>query len=88
MKQTDRPNVSFILADQLKWSALWTHLEIGIVTPALHRLASEGVRFERAITPHPLWTPARTSVMTSRYPHSTRCRLNETLMPSNETHAF
>ena len=62
--------------------------EIGIETPSLERLASEGVRFENPITPHPLCVPARTSVMTGRYPHSTGCRRNETLMPENEQHAF
>jgi len=62
--------------------------EIGIETPTLERLADDGVRFEHAITPHPLCVPARTSVMTGRYPHSTGCRRNETLMPENEQHAF
>jgi arylsulfatase A-like enzyme len=45
--------------------------EIGIDKPSLERLAEEGVRFHNAITPHPLCVPARTSVMTGRYPHST-----------------
>jgi len=62
--------------------------EIGIETPTLERLAAEGVRFDTAITPHPLCVPARTSMMTGRYPHSTGCRRNETLMPTDEQHAF
>jgi arylsulfatase A-like enzyme len=85
-KQT--PNVLFIMADQMKATILRMYSEIGIETPSLERLASEGVRFEHAITPHPLCVPARTSVMTGRYPHSTGCRRNETLMPENEQHAF
>lgn len=76
------------MADQMKASILRMYSEIGIETPSLERLASEGVRFEHAITPHPLCVPARTSVMTGRYPHSTGCRRNETLMPENEQHAF
>lgn len=62
--------------------------EIGIEAPVLEKLAGEGVRFEHAITPHPLCVPARTSMMTARYPHSTGCRRNETLMPASELHAF
>ncbi len=76
------------MADQMKWSILRMYSEIGIETPALEKLAAQGVRFETAITPHPLCVPARTSVMTSRYPHSTGCRRNETLMPAGEVHAF
>lgn len=88
MTGADRPNVLFIMADQMKWSILRMYSEIGIETPALERLAAQGVRFETAITPHPLCVPARTSVMTARYPHSTGCRRNETLMPDSEVHAF
>ncbi len=78
----------FIVADQMKWSALRMYSEIGVVTPSLERLAERGVTYRHAITPHPLCVPARTSMMTGRYPHSTGCRRNETLMPSSETHAF
>ncbi len=89
MPANSTPNVLFIMADQMKASILRMYSsEIGIETPTLERLADEGVRFEHAITPHPLCVPARTSVMTGRYPHSTGCRRNETLMPENEQHAF
>ena len=89
MTTNSTPNVLFIMADQMKASILRMYSpEIGIETPALERLADEGVRFEHAITPHPLCVPARTSMMTGRYPHSTGCRRNETLMPENEQHAF
>ncbi len=88
MSQPAHPNVVFIIADQMKWSALRMYSEIGIETPSLERLAREGVRFENGITPHPLCVPARTSMMTSRYAHSTGCRRNETLMPPGELHAF
>ena len=83
-----RPNVLWIIADQLKWSGLRMYSEIGVETPSLESLASNGVMFRHAVTPHPLCVPARTSMMTGRYPHSTGCRRNETLMPENETHAF
>lgn len=86
--RTRLPNVLFIMVDQMKWSALRMYSEIGIPMPSLERLASRGVTFRHAFTPHPLCVPARTSVMTARYPHSTGCRRNETLMPRHETHAF
>ena len=83
MSDKPTPNVLFIMADQMKASILKMYSEIGIDAPGLERLAAEGVRFEHAITPHPLCVPARTSMMTGRYPHSTGCRRNETLMPEN-----
>jgi arylsulfatase len=88
MSKTDYPNVLFIIADQMKWSALRMYSDIGVETPSLERLASEGVRFEYGITPHPLCVPARVSMMTGRYAHSTGARRNETLMPPGELHAF
>jgi len=88
MSKTTHPNVIFIIADQMKWSALRMYSDIGIEAPSLERLASEGVRFENGITPHALCVPARVSMMTSRYAHSTGARRNETLMPPGELHAF
>ena len=88
MSKTEYPNVIFIIADQMKWSALRMYSEIGIQTPSLECLASRGVRFEHGITPHPLCVPARVSMMTSRFAHSTGARRNETLMPPGELHAF
>jgi choline-sulfatase len=45
-------------------------------TPHLDRLASEGVRFERALSPVPLTLPAHASVMTGRNPYSHGVRNN------------
>ena len=81
-------NVIFIMADQMKATASSLYSEIGVETPNLKRMKDNGVQFENAITPHPLCVPARTSVMSSKYPHTTGCRRNETLLPDNENHIF
>ena len=88
MSTPNRPNVVFIVADQMKWNTLRMYSDIGIEAPSLERLASEGVRFENGVTPHPLCVPARVSMMTARYAHSTGARRNETLMPADQLHAF
>ena len=88
MSTSSRPNVIFIVADQMKWNSLRMYSNIGIEAPSLERLAAEGVRFEYGITPHALCVPARVSMMTSRYAHSTGARRNETLMPTDQLHAF
>ena len=84
----DSYNVIFIMADQMKATSSKLYSEMGVETPNLKRIAQDGVLFNNAVTPHPLCAPARTSIMSSRYPHTTGCRRNETLMPDNEVHVF
>ncbi|MQG22862.1 MAG: hypothetical protein FI688_05235, partial [SAR202 cluster bacterium] len=85
---SDYPNILFVITDELRATALKLYSDLGIQTPNIEKLAATGVKFEYAITPHPLCVPARVAMMSSRYPHSTGSRLNETLMPENELHAF
>src|SRR5687768_16725967 len=52
-----------------------------IETPALQRLADEGVTFEQAFTPVPMTQPAHTSLFTGLYPgrHGVRDNVGTTL---------
>jgi len=50
-------------ADYLRCYGYWN-----VETPALNRLAREGVLFERAYTPVPLTLPAHTSILSSTFP--------------------
>ena len=84
----DSYNVIFIMADQMKATASNLYSKMGVDTPNLKRIAKEGILFNNAVTPHPLCVPARTAIMTSRYPHTNGCRRNETLMPNKELHVF
>lgn len=71
MKMT-RPNILFILADQLR--AASTPLGDGGVQglmPNLESLAKVGVNFTNAISSCPLCTPYRAMLLTGRYPQST-----------------
>ena len=45
-------------------------------SPNIDRLASQGVIFENAVTPAPVCVPARTSLITGRYPHQTEIWCN------------
>ena len=84
----DSYNVIFIMADQMKATSSNLYSRMGVETPNLKSIAQDGVLFNNAVTPHPLCVPARISIMSSRYPHTTGCRRNETLMPDNEIHVF
>ena len=84
----DRPNIIVIMCDQMKATASHLYGNTFCETPSLARLADAGVLYENAFTPHPLCMPARVSLWTSQYPHSTGSRRNETPMPADAVHAF
>jgi arylsulfatase A-like enzyme len=67
-----RPNILFLMADQFRADALGASGNTWVRTPSLDRLAAGGVRFSNAYTPQALCTPARASLMTGVYPHTTR----------------
>jgi uncharacterized sulfatase len=63
------PQVVFIMTDTQRKDMVGCYAETGLQTPALDRLASEGVRFERAYTCQPVCGPARAALFTGTYPH-------------------
>jgi arylsulfatase A len=66
--RADRPNVVFILADDLGWGDLRCYnADSKIPTPHCDRLASEGVRFTDAHSPAAVCTPTRYGILTGRY---------------------
>jgi arylsulfatase A-like enzyme len=65
-----RPNVVFILVDDLRWDALGCTGHPFSKTPNLDRLAKEGALFKNAFVTTPLCSPARGSFLTGKYVHS------------------
>ena len=62
-----RPNVLLIVADDQGYNDLGL-LGNGIITPALDRIAAEGVRLTDFYVTWPACTPSRGSLLTGRYP--------------------
>jgi arylsulfatase len=62
-----RPNIVFILADQLRPDFLSCYGARCITTPHIDALANNGVRFNRAYSAHPVCVPARVSLMTGMH---------------------
>ncbi len=65
----ERPNVLFILADDLGWAdtSLYGHTTF-YRTPNLDRLARRGMTFSRAYSASPLCSPTRSSILTGLSP--------------------
>lgn len=59
-----RPNIVFILADDLGWGELGCYGQTKIRTPNIDRLATEGMRFTQHYSGAPVCAPARDVLMT------------------------
>ena len=63
----DRPNILFVLCDDIRWNALGCMGHPFVRTPNLDRLSRAGVHFVNAFCTTPLCSPARASFLTGRY---------------------
>jgi len=68
VERNQKPNVIFILADDLGWSQTGAYGSAYYQTPNIDRLAREGVRFSDAYTAAPVCSPTRASIMTGKHP--------------------
>src|SRR5262249_1564531 len=64
-----RPNIVFILVDDLRWDELRCTGHPFAISPSADRLAREGVNFQNAFATTPLCSPSRASFLTGKYPH-------------------
>jgi len=58
------------MTDTQRWDMVTCYADRGLHTPHLDRMASQGVRFERAYTCQPVCGPARSALFTGLFPHS------------------
>jgi arylsulfatase A-like enzyme len=64
----EKPNIVFILVDDLGWADLGCYGGTFYETPNLNRLAKEGMRFTDAYSASPVCSPTRASILTGKYP--------------------
>jgi arylsulfatase A-like enzyme len=74
--QKPKYNVLFIVSDDLR-PTLGSYNNSIVKTPNLDKLASQGVRFDRAFAQYPLCNPSRSSLLTGKYPSQTSILDNE-----------
>jgi len=65
-----KPNVVFILMDDLRWDALGCTGSSIAKTPNIDRIAREGARFKNFFVSIPLCSPSRGSFLTGQYAHT------------------
>ncbi|MDF1738327.1 MAG: sulfatase [Verrucomicrobiales bacterium] len=64
----ERPNILFILADDLSWSDLGCYGNPWFETPNLDKLATQGARFTQAYSAAPICSASRASILTGKTP--------------------
>lgn len=77
-----KPNILFVMADQMAARYLPFHGHPLVKTPNLSRLAAEGVVFENCYSTSPLCAPARATVMNGLLPSRTGVYDNAAEFPS------
>jgi arylsulfatase A-like enzyme len=65
-----RPNIVFILIDDLRWDELGLAGHPYIRTPNIDRIGREGAVFRNAFMTTPLCSPSRASFLTGQYAHT------------------
>lgn len=63
---TDRPNIIFVMADDMGWGQTGYRGHPVLKTPHLDAMAANGLRFERFYAGNPVCSPTRAAVMTGR----------------------
>ncbi len=64
----EKPNLLFVLVDDLGWTDLGCFGSAYYQTPNIDRLASQGMRFTDAYSACTVCSPTRASIMTGQYP--------------------
>ncbi len=77
-----KPNVLFILLDDLRWDTLGYAGHPNLRTPNIDRIANEGVNFRNAFSTTSLCSPSRASLLSGLYAHRHGVTNNFTEFPA------
>src|SRR5512140_3582053 len=82
--ETAKPNIIFIVADDLGYGDVGSFGQTKIRTPNIDRLASEGMRFTRHSAGHAVCAPSRCVLMTGKHPGHAFVRDNREVQPEGQ----
>jgi len=80
----NKPNIIFILADDLGWGELGCYGSDKIATPNIDRLAAEGMRFTSAYCGTSVCAPSRAALMTGQHMGHNPIRANREIQPEGQ----
>ncbi len=76
-KAKEKPNIIFILADDLGYGELGCYGQQKIKTPNIDRLAAEGMKFTQHYSGSPVCAPSRCTLMTGKHTGHAYIRAND-----------
>lgn len=79
-----RPNIVFILADDLGYGDLGCYGQRMIQTPHIDRLATQGIRFTQFYTGTTVCAPSRSALLTGQHTGHTYIRGNKEIQPEGQ----
>ena len=71
--QGQKPNIIFVLCDDMGWGDLACYGQQYISTPNIDRLAAQGMQFMQAYAGSPVSAPSRAALMTGQ--HTGHCEI-------------
>src|SRR5712692_7514182 len=83
-ESTPPPNILWIIADDHVPYVMGAYGNKQVRTPNLDKLASQGIRFDRAFCNSPVCTASRQSFLTGRYPRTIGVSQLPSALPTNE----
>ncbi|MDF9797773.1 arylsulfatase A-like enzyme [Catalinimonas alkaloidigena] len=76
-----KPNLVFVLTDEQRYDTSAPYGNAQIRTPNLNKLGEEGIVFINAYVTQPHCSPARSTILTGLYPHTTGVTTNNIPLP-------
>lgn len=82
--QSQKPNIVFILADDLGYADIGAYGQKLINTPNLDQLAKKGIKFTQFYTGTSVCAPSRASLLTGQHTGHTYIRANKEIQPEGQ----
>lgn len=81
---TERPNIIFIIADDISWDDIGCYGNPYVRTPHIDQVAADGIRFDQVYLTTSSCSPSRNSILSGRYPHNTGAAELHTPLPQEQ----
>jgi arylsulfatase A-like enzyme len=78
------PNIIFIMSDDHAYQAIGAYGSVLNETPNIDRLASEGMRFDRAFVTNSICSPSRAVILTGKHSHLNGVRNNDNVFDGTQ----